>query len=184
MHDYETATWPDNPVGRGYYLSAQAAEGQPLANIEPASGPHAHVWSDRPEVAGWGPYPCFWGLRAREGIEPPDKIQAGTVGRLKARLNNQAHPALIVPGLDEDTEIRIRGLRGDDLVFTLPACSPEAEIHLGGETRNATGALDGVYLWVDADRITLTRRIPFTYPYTRGQPRWLRLVDRAASKGA
>jgi len=107
VHDYETATWPDNPIGQGYYLSSEAAEGQPLPNIEPAEGPQIRQWNDQPQVAGWGPYPCFWGMRAREGIELPEKPEAGAVGRIKARLNNQAHSSLIVPSLSDDAEIRL-----------------------------------------------------------------------------
>ena len=185
VHDYETATWPDNPIGQGYYLSSEAAEGQPLPNIEPAEGPQIRQWNDQPQVAGWGPYPCFWGMRAREGIELPEKPEAGAVGRIKARLNNQAHSSLIVQSLSDDAEIRLRGLQPQELVFTLPRFSPEAEVHLGDQTFQATGALDGVFLWTNSDRITLTRRIHFTYPYTKGQPRHTRLVDTLeTTKGA
>lgn len=182
VHDYETATWPDNPVGRGYYLSPQAAEGQALPNIEHADGPQIRQWSDQPQVAGWAPYPMFWGIRAREGVEPPERMEAGNVGRIKARLNNHAHPALIVSTLPDDAEIRIRGLRPQELVFTLPPFLPLAEVQLGAETTQATGALDGVFLWTDANRMTLTRRIHFTYPYTKGQPRLVRLVDTLENK--
>lgn len=177
VHDYETATWADNPIGRGYYLSAETAEGEPLPNIESTEGPQVRQWSDQPQVAGWGPYPCFWGMRAREGIDPPEKPEAGAVGRIKARLNNQAHSALIVPSLSDDAEIRIRGLQREELVVAFPRFSPLVEVHLGDQTTLATGALDGVFLWTDTGRITLTRRIHFTYPYTKGQPRHARLVD-------
>lgn len=175
-HDYETQVWPDNPVGRGYYLSPERAEQNPLPNIEPANGPQVRQWSDQPQVAGWGPYPCFWGIRAREGVEPPPKMQAGSVGRIKARLNNQAHPSLIVPALAEDAEIRIRGMRPEDLIYPLPRFSPQVEVRLGDQTTTAAGTLDGVFLWVDGGRATLTRRIHFTYPYIKGQPRRARLV--------
>lgn len=177
VFDYETVTWPDNPVGRGYYLSAEAAEGQPLPNIESATGPQVKTWADQPQAAGWGPYPCYWGIRAREGVELPEKPGPGEPGRLKPRLNNQAHPSLVLRELLADAEIRIRGMRRNELVLQLPLFAPLLAFRQGETTEEATGALDGVFLWVDAGRVTLTRRIQFTYSYQRGRVRQARLVD-------
>ena len=183
VHDYETAVWADNPVGRGYYLSPEAAAGNPLPNIEATAGPQVRDWSDQPTCAGWGPYPLFWGIRAREGVDPPEKLEPGKVGRIKARLNNNAHPSLVVAKLDGGEEIRIRGMRPQEVVLALPRFSPELEVRLGEQTvTHATSALDGVFVWLDADRVTLTRRIQFDYAYNKGEPRGARLVDALAMK--
>jgi len=180
-HDYETMVWPDNPVGRGYYLSDAAAENHLLPNIEAKAGPHVAEWTDQPVAAGWGPYPCYWGIRAREGVEPPEKPRPGEFGKIKARLNNNAHPALILPALRDDAEIRVRGMRKQELTFVLPRFAPEVEIQLGDTRRiETTSTLDGVFLWTDIEHVTLTRRVQFTYPYNRGQVRRARLRDRAA----
>jgi hypothetical protein len=178
--DHEAIAWPDNPVGRGYYLSAGQAEQNLLPNIEAAESPPVKQWSDQPRVAGWGPYPCFWGMRAREGVEPPASQKAGVVGRIKARLNNQAHTSLIVPSLDADAEIRIRGMRADELVYSIPSTAPIVEVRLGDQVTSATGQLDGIFLWVDQGRATFTHRIHFSYPYRKGQPRRARLIDSSS----
>lgn len=184
-HDYESCLWPDNPVGRGYYLSPEAAERQLLPNVEAKDGPRVEDWTDQPPVAGWGPYPCFWGLRAREGVEPPAEPAFGDVGRIKARLNNNAHPALIFSALRDDAEIRIRGMAREDLSFTLPRCAPRLEVQLGDtRTSYADSTLDGVFVWTDAGHVTLTRRLQFSYLFQRGQVRSASLTDGAGAPGA
>ena len=176
-HDYETITWPDNPAGRGYYLSAQGAEGQPLPNIESVRAPQVREWTDQPQVAGWGPYPCYWGIRAREGIEPPERIEAGAVARLKPRLNNNAHTLLIVPALEPEAEIRIRGLQPTEIVLRLPVLKVRLAVQCGERITSETSAgVDGVFIWADVGRVTLTSRTHFAYPYNKGEARSARLM--------
>jgi len=184
VHDYETVTWADNPVGRGYYLSAQGADGHLLPNIEPARGPQVREWSDQPVPAGWGPYPCHWGVRAREGVEPPTRMEAGNMGKLKPRLNNHAHPSLIVPLLPRDAEIRIRGLQPAELVYALPGLDVRLAVQCGEHITWESGAApDGVFVWSDTGRITLTSRIHFTYAYNRGELRRARLTSAVSTGG-
>ncbi len=183
-HDYETVVHPDNPVGRGYYLSPEKAEDQPLANIESPADPPVRQWTDRPSPAGWAPYPCMWGIRAREGVEPPAEPQPGTIGRVKARLNNNAHPALILPAVEPEAEVRIRGLRGGEMVFPVPPLQLTAEVALNDARFEARGApVDGIFVWADSQRITLTRRFHFSYPYQRRQRRNVRLRWTGPSGG-
>ena len=182
-HDYEVSIWPDNPVGRGFYLSPEGAVDQPLPNIEIGRGTQIREWGDQVEVAGWGPYPCYWGMRAREGVEPPPKLESGDVGRIKARLNNNAHSRLIVPAVAPDAEIRILGMQAQELVFAVPPFSPVAEVHVGDRVEEARGTLDGIYLWTDSGRVTVTQRIHFNYAYNKREPRWAKLVDAGPAKG-
>lgn len=179
-HDHESVTWPDNPVGRGYYLSAEKADGQPLPNIELAQGPPIRSWSDQPQVAGWAPYPLFWGMRAREGVEVRDPNDNFGY-RIKARLNNHAHPSLVIPALHPDAVIRIRGMRETDLAVPIPRVAPVVDADAGGRAVRAGGALDGVFIWADAGRVTLTHRIHFSYQYRKGERRCARLSDAAAT---
>lgn len=51
------ASYPDNPMGRGYALEVDDARGKPLPNLEAAAGPFVERWQDTPRPAGWGPYP-------------------------------------------------------------------------------------------------------------------------------
>ncbi|MEA2695827.1 MAG: hypothetical protein QOI66_98 [Myxococcales bacterium] len=180
VHDYENVVWPDNPVGRGYYLSEAAADGKPLPNVELADGPQVRAWSDQPTVAGWAPYPCFWGLRAREGVKPPDAIGAASIGQLKPRLNNNAHPELILPKLDDDTEIRIAGLQAVELVYQPPPFIFRLEVEVAAQIiAEPPATVDGVFIWTDLGRITLTARAHFNYSYNRGEIRKARLLPGA-----
>jgi hypothetical protein len=177
-HDCETLAWTDNPVGRGYYLSEEAAVGGPLPNIEPGDGPLVAQWSDQPPIAGWGPYPNFWGIRAREGLDLSAVNAERPFPRVKARLNNNAHSSLIFESLDDATPIILRGTRPEPAEFRPPPFRPTAEVCVGNRTWQAEGRLDGVLLWLDAGRITLTHRVQFSYRFERGERRVVRLGRR------
>jgi len=170
--DYEEVVFPDNPFGRGYYLTDADAEGRPLANIELAAGLPVRSWSDRPAVAGWGPYPCFWGLRAREAVTPGES----GLPHVSPRLNNNAHPELVLPALPEGAEVRIAGLRAADVVVPVPELSARFEVAVGGAVIAAPELkVDGVFVWADLAQVTVTARGLFTYPYNRGESRGARL---------
>jgi hypothetical protein len=181
IHDYEEMIWPDNPVGRGYYLSEEVAEGKPLANIESAAARPVSVWSDQAAVAGWGPYPCFWGLRARESVKPPESSDALPLPTISVRLNNNAHPDLIMPVLPQDAEVRISGFRSDEMTYGVPRLG----LHLEVKTGNAIVAeppieVDGVFVWADLGHVTVTARAHFKYPFNRGEIRSARLLSAGA----
>jgi hypothetical protein len=183
-HDYETVVFVDNPVGRGFYLSPERAEGQPLPNLEEGRGSRIQAWNDQVSVAGWGPYPMFWGIRAREGVELTGKQALSDMARLKVRANNNAHPALVLPELPVGSEIRMRGMRSTELVYSIPPFTPVAEVRYGDTVIEARGAVDGAFIWVDAGRMTLTARLHFSYPYNKGELRGARLMQAAARPGA
>jgi hypothetical protein len=153
--------WPDNPLGRGYYETAEQALGQPLPNIEAIDAP-APAWNSRPPVAGWAPYPMYWGLRASRAVKvDPD---SGEILDITPELFNHAHPDLILPALDAGTRVRVLGLRPQTLGFFLPRERPRVEIHVGDRVSEALGDIDGVFLWSDAARLVVTWRARFRYP--------------------
>jgi len=175
-YDYEQMIWPDNPVGRGYYLTEETALGQPLPNIETAAVPAVSQWSDQPGVAGWGPYPCFWGIRSREGVKPPERPEAGDFGTITPRLNNHAHPELILPMLSEDAEITIKGMRAEVLTYLVPRLPVRLDVTCGGAViAQPVPGIDGVFIFTDEGLVTVTARAPFTYPYNKGEVRGARL---------
>ncbi|HVT09342.1 MAG TPA: DUF2169 domain-containing protein [Polyangia bacterium] len=175
VYDYEEISWPDNPVGRGYYLSEEAAEGQPLANIEKADAPPVRSWSDQPPVSGWGPYPCFWGLRAREAVKP-DRANPSDLPTISRRLNNNAHPDLVLAALPESAEIRLTGLGAAEMVYTVPPLRTQLEVTVGDAVvAQPPIQVDGVFLWTDLGHVTVTARAHFNYSYARGEVRRARL---------
>lgn len=179
QHEDEHFVHTDNPVGLGFYLSEEGASGQPLANVEAAADPRLREWTDRPAPAGWAPYPFWWGLRAREGVEvPPDaKASDAPLPRLKSRLNNNAHPALVVPRVDPEGVVRIRGLRPNEIALPVPPVRFVAEFVVGAQTTEAAPELDGICVWADVERVTLTLRARSNYLYRDGEERVVRLRD-------
>lgn len=184
-HDYETATFPYNPLGIGYYLSAQAAEGQVLPNIE-ASACLIRSWQDQPEPAGCAPYPFYWGLGAVQGIQLPTsrapKQPSTRDVRVLPRLYNQAHPALVLPAFDERQRIEVTGLLDHTLSIQLPRFAPELDLCVGSSWSSLGGALDGIYIWADSGHLTLTHRIHFQYALRKEEPRFARLRDSTSGK--
>jgi hypothetical protein len=180
IHDYEERTWMDNPVGRGYYLSEEGAEGKPLANIESAAARPVRLWSDQAPVAGWGPYPFFWGLRACEAIKPSEPVDEPGLPNISTRINNNAHPDLVVPVLPQDADIRISGLRSDATTYTVPRLGLRLEVKTGDAViAEPPIEIDGVFVWADLGHVTVTARARFQYPYNRGEIRSARLSPGA-----
>lgn len=182
-HDHETVVLPDNPIGRGYYLAEEKAVGQPLPNIEPANGPRITDWTDRPPVAGWGPYPLFWGIRAREGVDVSGVTKDDPLPRVKPELNNHAHPSLVLPRLEQGSVLRVEGMREHELVWEVPVVRPAAHITVGDKTFEAEGRFDGVFVWADSGRLTLTHRLHFRYHFQPREQRRLTLFDASAGTG-
>jgi hypothetical protein len=153
--------WPDNPLGRGYYETPDAAVGQPLPNIEPAGTPAHRRWDTRVPVAGWGPYPMYWGLRGQRAV----KVDAttGDIQEIAPELFNHAHPDLILDAVDAGATVRVTGLRGAPIAFSVPRERPRVEVRVGDAVSDTLGALDGVFLWADADRVVVTWRARFRY---------------------
>lgn len=182
-HDYETYVYPDNPLGRGYYLSERAAEGQLLPNIEEASGPRTTQWSDQTSVAGWGPYPQFWGLRARAGVVPPEDPTRQLLPRLLPSLNNNAHPALVFAGVSEHEPLVIRGMRPEERVVHLPKLRLTCALEVGTTRVSSEGRLDGVFYWLDQERLTLTHRLHYRYEYRKEERRRAHLSYTLSREG-
>lgn len=182
-HDYETAAYADNPIGRGYYLSAAGAENGLLPNIEHNDAARIESWEQTVAVAGWAPYPRTWGIRAREGIDVQDDFLRNPIPLPpRPRLYNNAHSTLIFPSFADDSVISLHGMRAAQLSFELPRLELVAEIVVGRNRGQARGVLDGIHLWVDANRITLTHRLHYVYEYRKGERRQIRLL-RANAKG-
>ena len=171
--DYEgyPAPWPDNPIGRGYYLTVEQAREQPLPNIEPANGPRIRAWDDWPRAAGWGPYPMNWGLRASTAVQVDD--QKMTVKHVDPSLFNHAHPDLVVPALPPGDSIQIDGLSDRPLTVTIPRELVHLRVRAGDDTFEVTSHVDGVFIWADAAKLIVTHRAMFSYVF---RPRELRNV--------
>lgn len=171
--------WANNPIGKGFYLSEDQARGQPLANIEDASVP-VTAWDQRPEPAGFAPYPPSWGLRINAITEVD---AAGTVRLLPERgLLDRAHPRLSGCLVPPGSELLIDGLgsEGDagpvgTRCWRLPDCPVEVEILLGDRTFVREPNLEEIVVDLRHGVLDLAYRKLFDYRFTSRQERVTRL---------
>jgi hypothetical protein len=172
--DEAAITYPDNPDGRGFYLSAERAEGQPLPNLEDPAAPIVR-WDDRPEPVGTGVTPLQFGPRLRLGIEVDEEKQA--IRKLHPIVFNAAFPQMIAPSAAPGERVVISGVdEGGPLVFTLPATPVRVQLRFGDEHHVRTPAIEQIGVEVDARRVFITYRFPFRYDLVRMQLRGCRLV--------
>jgi hypothetical protein len=167
--DGESLSYPDNPMGRGYYESIEQAIDRPLPNLEPIAGPGAFAWNARVPVVGWGPYPMFWGLRPAKAVSVDN--ETGELIDLTPEIFNQAHPDLIIDDVDPSAPFVIRGLRSTPVHVVLPNERPKVMVTVGNQTFDVVGDPDGIYIWIDARRLVVTWRCRFRYPVQTEQIR-------------
>ncbi|MCA9710413.1 MAG: DUF2169 domain-containing protein [Myxococcales bacterium] len=151
----------DNPVGRGYYVEQDQAEKNRLPNIEPAEGPPVRQWSDKGSIAGWGPYPMYWGLRAQSSVDIDE--DRAMVSKIHPRLFNHAHPRLCVPELRPGQPIQVYGMREHPFELRVPELPVQVDLQLGQSTTPLDAPIDGVFAWVDAKKLVVTQRARFGY---------------------
>jgi hypothetical protein len=155
------APFPDNPVGRGYYLSEDEARGKLLPNIEPAMGPHVTKWDDQPSPVGWGPYPMSWGLRARKAVTVDAERVA--VADISPSAFNNAHPDLVLSEIAPGTTVEVAGMSETKLRFDVPRLLGNVRVELGAVAFDVKTKVDGVFVWVDGGRVVITQRANFRY---------------------
>jgi hypothetical protein len=169
--------WPHNPDGCGFYQTAEEAVGKNLPNIEWANLPPLRSWQDRPDPAGWGPYPMFWGLRASTSvILDGDKNIAG----ISRKAFNHAHPAMVVDAIAAGDRVDIEGVRQQRITFDV--ARPLLTLHwtCGSDSGTVALAMDGLYVWVDQQKVVVTQRARFHYPFRPGEVRFARLTKETA----
>lgn len=174
--------WPDNPDGRGFYLTEAEAEGRPLPNLEHEDGPRIERWDDRPDALSWGPYPMMWARRAREGVHI-DEVK-NRVKAVRPSLFNHANPAMVLPSISPGDLVSIEGLRDAVVRFEVPRRLSRATLEQGNERSVCDAVVDGVFAWLDHGRVVVTERLLFQYVPRRGVPRraTLTTVDLTAEK--
>lgn len=179
FEDGSEVLFADNPSGRGYYEHEAQAEGRPLPNIEQVGMPPLRTFQDQTPVAGWGPYPSFWGLRARKSVavdKATNKLQ-----NVSPSLFNHAHPVLVFDSLPVGQQIRVEGLKARDVKVRVPPPPASVKAQVGGEMTPVPAPIDGVFLWCDDSKLVLTQRARFAYDVRTEEHREVR-VDLAVSE--
>jgi hypothetical protein len=150
--------YEDNPVGRGYYLDRDAAIGAPLPNIETTP---MQCWDERPPPAGWGPYPMHWGLRARTAVSVDPDLNV--ISNISPAAFNNAHPQLVVPTVVPGQTFELFGVYDQRVSFALPRTTGNVHVRVGEQRFDVPTVIDGIYLWLDANRLVITQRANFHY---------------------
>jgi hypothetical protein len=153
--------YPDNPEGKGFYLDAKAALGNPLPDLEEPDRLIAK-WDDRPEPAGVGLCPIHNGLRVRNGLEFDPKSHL--LKTLKPAYFNQAFPRMICPALKAGDAVKVSGvLESGSFQFELPRTDLVARLRFGDEVDECPLVIDQVGIEPDRSRAFVTYRYPFRY---------------------
>ncbi|PRQ09743.1 DUF2169 domain-containing protein [Enhygromyxa salina] len=168
-------SFPDNPIGRGYFLEQEAALEGSLPNIEAQRAPPISAWDERPSPAGWGPYPMYWGLSARAGLSIDPQLQA--VSEISPSLFNNAHPELVMAAIAGGEQLELKGVRDDRIAFDLPVTRGKVRVSIGSDRFDVPTRVDGVYLWLEEERLVITQRANFNYTVHPEQVRIAALLE-------
>jgi len=172
-----------NPVGRGFYLSADEALGSLLPNLEDPEQP-VRSWEDHPEPVGTGPYKREWSLRMRNALLLEDTDEGTRVKALLPTFNNNAHPRMIIEdprSLKVGDPVRISHVRADtpdgSLAFSIPPL--RLHIHVQLEDRHRMYALypEQIVVLADEARVMLSFRVCFQYTVVPMERRFVTLHE-------
>jgi hypothetical protein len=166
-HEEAKVLWPDNPIGIGYYLTEEQAQGNALPNIEPAQFSGTPHWSRPVPVAGWAPYPNTWGLRVKQAYE----LEGERLKRVNRTLFNNAHPSLSLARADPGDSIVIDGLFERPYTCRIPTDQIRIQTTIGDQALAPPSRIDGLSLWVDQRKLVVTHRAVFPYTVRRHEPR-------------
>jgi hypothetical protein len=164
----DTASFPLNPSGKGYAVSARTAIGRPLPNLEDPTR-LLREWSDRAAPQAFGPVGRTWQPRLRRAGTFDDEWQRQRAPLLPADFSERYYNAApddqqVVGYLRGDEEVRLTNLHPvhSTLKFRLPGWRLEAIVASAGSDRPRAPqmvlrevAVNLDTLWVDADALQL-----------------------------
>ena len=168
-----------NPVGRGYILDKDEADGVLLPNIE---DPHDIItsWESKPIPAGFAPIPLATQFVAERGVEEDPKTKQVNV---KPEFFNCAHPKMIIPELKAGDQVTLTGMTPEGVLrFTIPEIPLQAELSLEEQRFTFPMRVDSLGILPEERRLFLTLRAGFKYRFIPEQVRVIRVqhAEKAA----
>jgi hypothetical protein len=166
-------TWPANPVGKGFYLNAEQAAGQPLPNLEDPAHPITS-FEDRPDPVATAPYPAEGSARALNALELDLTEGKFGIRRIKPTLFNYAHPRMILaPGQAKPGDLVevTHALPEGALRFTLPDLGLTARVELEERSFDFPLHLDQICIFTAERKVFLSYRTVFKYRLVKGERR-------------
>lgn len=166
--------WPANPSGKGFYLTPERAEGQPLPNLEDPDHRIATI-EDRPEPIATGPYPEGASLRVENAVEVDLESDNPGLKRITPLVFNRAHPRMILapantPQPGELIEITHASPHGP-LQFPMPELTFHVQVRLEDRSYHFPLHLDLIAVLLDEQRVVLGYRVVFKYRLVRRERR-------------
>lgn len=167
--EHGSLAWAPNPHGRGFYLSEEEAEGQPLPNLEDPNE-LIRTFEDRPRVVGSAPYPSDGSLAKLNAVDfqcDPDDPARSQLREVKPTLFNVAHPDWIIPAAESPRpgdRVVIQGMDPNGAFdFSLP--DQRYFVHVQLERRSFLFPLhlDQIGVLLDHRRVFLSYRVAFRY---------------------
>ncbi|MGA9574595.1 MAG: DUF2169 domain-containing protein [Lysobacterales bacterium] len=155
-----------NPVGRGFYLSAETAENGLLPNIEDLENP-VSSWQDQPEPRGVAPLSRDSSLRIMNSAEFDNDASPPELKLIKPSYYNNANPELILAEPPPaGTLVRAVGARprGGDFAFRLPNGTFHMYLQLADRSFVFPAHLETIVLLTELEQVMLGFRCCFRYP--------------------
>lgn len=159
-----------NPAGRGFYLSKEGAEGQPLPNLE-RPDQLIHGWEDQPLPACW-----------HKPSGPMELAMAGDPDTLVERMarsqSNQAVPELVAAPGQLGNRIQLTGFTAaGPLDWPMPPPSgPAGRVQVGDLKSLVPSRLSTVVLLPDFGAVVATYLCLFRFLMQPREPRCIELV--------
>lgn len=170
--------YPLNPHGKGFYVSEEQAEGQPLPNFEELDQ-RITTWNDAPDPAGLGFCPYELGVRARHAVSVRDGQPPSfdLVGLLSA-----AFPRMVAPPVAFGDRVQLECFTPQgSLAFSVPDPGMLVRMRIGDKTAERPLKVEQIGIAPDLGRVFITYRYPFRYPLRPGEERSCLLVPAAES---
>ncbi len=177
--------YPLNPHGRGFYITEDQAEGQPLPNFEEVDQ-RVTKWNDAPDPAGLGFCPYELGMRARESTT----VREGQASFDLVKLLSAAFPRMVAPPIAFGQRIELeRFTPQGTLAFLVPDPGVLVRMRIGSKTAERPLKVEQIGIAPDLGRAFITYRYPFRYKLRKGEERSCLLVPAneslpASARGA
>ena len=157
--------WHANPNGRGFYMDAESAEGQPLPNLEDPDN-LIRSWRDQPEPRATAPCPREFSIRALNSAEFDTESKPPKLKRLKPAYFNNANPRLVLRQRPVGGErVSVSGVRpgGASLEFAMPAQAFHTFVQLADRGYVFPSHLDAIAILAEEERVVFGHRCCFRY---------------------
>ncbi len=167
--------FPDNPVGKGYYLERDRAVGKFLPNLESPKHPIQN-WEDQPEPVATCTAPPSFGPRLRRFVEIDEAT--GAVRRLDPKFFNAALPGMIFPAANPGDGVEVNGVDPQGTIrFQIPDPGLRIQLAFDGERIEAIPQVDQIGIESGQQRAFIAWRYPFRYRMVPLQRRSCALVQ-------